>query len=51
MIQLTIEEKNAIYVKKDFPLMMSSNINKVIRSVLNFSFFYENILQAQKAQK
>ena len=29
----------------------SSNINEVIRAVLNFFFFYEKILRAQKAQK
>ena len=29
----------------------SSNINEVIRSVLNFLFFYDKILHAQKAQK
>ena len=31
-------------------LALSSNINEVIRAVLNF-FFYEKILHAQKAQK
>ena len=31
---------------------MSSNVNEVIRAVLNFfNFFYEEILHAQKAHK
>ena len=31
---------------------MSSNVNKVIRAILNFFiFFYKKILHAQKAQK
>ena len=29
----------------------SSNVNEVIRAVLNSLFFYEKISQAQKAQK
>ena len=32
-------------------LTVSSNINEVIRSVLNFFFFDDKILHAQKAQK
>ena len=31
-------------------LVVSSNINEVSRAVLNFSFFYKKILQAQKLQ-
>ena len=30
---------------------LSSNINEVIRSVLNLFFFHDKILHAQKAQK
>ena len=32
-------------------LHQSSNINKVIRSVLNFFFFYDKISQVQKSIK
>ena len=32
-------------------LRNSSNINEVIRAVLNFLFFYEKILHSQKEQK
>ena len=30
---------------------VSSNINEVIRSVLNFFFFYDEILHTREAQK
>ena len=37
---------------RNIPADISSNINEVIRAVLNFLFFfYEKILHAQKAQK
>ena len=32
-------------------ILSSSNINEVIRSVLNFFFFYNKISQAQKSIK
>ena len=32
-------------------MWMSSNINEVIRAVLNYFFFYEKILDAQKEHK
>ena len=37
---------------RNIPADISSNINEVIRAVLNFLFFfYEKILHAQNAQK
>ena len=37
--------------KKNSFEQVSSNINDVIKTVLNFLFFYEKILHAPKAQK
>ena len=36
---------------KEWAINMSSNINEVVRTVLNFFFFYEKILQAPKSTK
>ena len=39
-----------MYNFSDFEFSNSSNVNEVIRTVLNFFFFYKKISHARKAQ-
>ena len=51
IFEYSFKQRESLYLRYMWLIHSSSNINEVIRAVLNPSFFYKNILHARKAPK